>query len=90
MVDLWKQTELQQAKKTWLKAQGAEVDEMQSLCLPRGGRDETNQSWVTAVVFLNAQLEDDLFAFGRALLKGQRNGQKKHLCKATGHKRPCS
>lgn len=36
LVDLWAKSDLAQAKKTWLKAQGADVDEMQSLCLPRG------------------------------------------------------
>lgn len=36
LLDLWSQTSLASAKKTWLKVQGADVDEMQSLCLPRG------------------------------------------------------
>ncbi|CAK9031918.1 5 bisphosphate carboxylase/oxygenase large subunit N-methyltransferase [Durusdinium trenchii] len=36
LLELWAQTDLAPSKKKWLSLQGVDVDEMQSLCLPRG------------------------------------------------------
>lgn len=36
LLDLWKSTELANAKRSWLKGRAVDADEMQSLCLPRG------------------------------------------------------